>query len=561
VAGGAERSVVVAGFSPDGEADTEFGKDGVLRSGIDLYASDTASAMDMLRDGRLVVFGTSGGADFAKLAIARYLPDGAPDETLGSQGLLHLDLGSSGPGPFSLAVGLDGSIDVAGAWLGNGMLSVMRVTASGEPDQAFGASGVAATVLRGGYSVDRVADVVVDSKGRIITVGDSMYRTESIGRYLAITRHTAAGALDESFSTDGRHLVTAPDGASDLWARADVAEVTAHDRLLVAGQIDGSVGVIRLESDGTRDLSYGVDGIARISEDAEWVSALSTEPDGSALVAGDGFVARLSSDGAQVAVLADFHGLSALGMAQPGAIAVGPDGHLVVCGVSERDELLAVIRLHGDGTPDEGFGHAGAVTIGAAIDGLADTSCVGAWMRPDGRVVLAGSIATIAGSYPRATDFAVLGLLQNGDPDPSFGEGGFVRTDFSPSADPGSPSRDVAYDLLVGEGGSITIGGLATDRGIAIARFDSSGAPDRSFDQDGKVLIPARANWALDQELYLALSARGPLRLAMARRSDGRLVAATTGYQFQDYSDSQGTFLLHGLMETAASLLLPTAVR
>jgi uncharacterized delta-60 repeat protein len=107
--GGVFSDFVLARYEQDGSLDATFGTGGVVRT--DFGGDDYANAVAMQPDGRIVVAGTAYGGQFVNsshtvrppfsFALARYHPDGAPDLTFGTHGVVTTDLD---PIPFSLAI-------------------------------------------------------------------------------------------------------------------------------------------------------------------------------------------------------------------------------------------------------------------------------------------------------------------------------------------------------------------------------------------------------------------------------------------------------------------------
>ena len=97
--------------------------------------------------------------------------------------------------------------------------------------------------------------------------------------------------------------------------------------------------------------------------------------------------------------------------------------------------------------------------------------------QPDGKLLIA--------TTSRAGDFAVLRLTTDGSPDASFGSDGIATIDFS--------GGDVAADLALTPAGKIVVAGTAdsssADAHFAIARLNTDGTLDASFDGDGRVVI------------------------------------------------------------------------
>ena len=81
VAGGSGDDLLVVRFERDGDLDTTFGTGGFVTT--DFGGTDVALGLGILSDGRIAVGGASDATDYA---IARYLPTGQLDVTLGGDG-------------------------------------------------------------------------------------------------------------------------------------------------------------------------------------------------------------------------------------------------------------------------------------------------------------------------------------------------------------------------------------------------------------------------------------------------------------------------------------------
>ncbi len=100
----------------------------------------------------------------------------------------------------------------------------------------------------------------------------------------------------------------------------------------------------------------------------------------------------------------------------------------------------------------------------------------------DGKIVSAGLI-TIGGEYT----MGVLRYFANGSLDTTFGNGGMVSIDFDTAA-----QFNEAYSVNIQSDGKIIVAGSAeinTDRGFAVARLNTNGSLDNSFDGDGKKVV------------------------------------------------------------------------
>jgi uncharacterized delta-60 repeat protein len=109
--------------------------------------------------------------------------------------------------------------------------------------------------------------------------------------------------------------------------------------------------------------------------------------------------------------------------------------------------------------------------------GASDDYAYAVAVQPDGNVLVAGS------RYEHLGDFAILRLTRDGAPDPTFGNGGMVFTDFG--------SFDSAYAIAVQADGKIVAAGTTTVQGssfdFAVARYLPDGTPDTSFSDDGRL--------------------------------------------------------------------------
>jgi uncharacterized delta-60 repeat protein len=152
------------------------------------------------------------------------------------------------------------------------------------------------------------------------------------------------------------------------------------------------------------------------------------------------------------------------------AAAVQSDGKLVLAGNSSPAGVFAVdfalARYNTDGTLDPTFGTDGRVLsdFGAQLDAAFDVT-----LQPDGKIVAVGI---------SAFDFAVARYTPAGAPDPTFGDGGLVRTDLGSS----EQASAAAVDPL----GSIVVAGFSGDD-FAIARYTPDGVLDPTFGTDGTV--------------------------------------------------------------------------
>ena len=177
VAGRAEQSdgrgddFALVRYNADGTPDASFGSGGVVTTDI-AGGSQQANGVVVQPDGRIVVGGYSGRStgtfDFA---LARYNADGTLDAGFGTAGTAVTDL--SGQDDFGEDLGLqpDGKLVVIGRRTSGTLfdLALARYLPNGAPDTGFGAAGRVEVDFFGGS--DQGQAVAVQPDGRIVGAG------------------------------------------------------------------------------------------------------------------------------------------------------------------------------------------------------------------------------------------------------------------------------------------------------------------------------------------------------------------------------------------------------
>jgi uncharacterized delta-60 repeat protein len=219
---GGTRRGAVARFNGDGTLDGTFGTAGVTILDFGRGSQFSAYGLARQQDGKLVAAGTvSYEADAPDVGIARVTAEGALDATLGGQGLLTIDAGTSGEEAFAVVIQPDGAIVVAGytfvpgGGYAKGLLA--RVRKNGTLDPGFGIDGIAVIDL-GTEAI--FYDLAVQPDGRLVTAG---YRLSGeFFRDMILARFESDGVIDGDFGIDG--VATADFGAGNVpassWANA-----------------------------------------------------------------------------------------------------------------------------------------------------------------------------------------------------------------------------------------------------------------------------------------------------------------------------------------------------
>ncbi len=320
----------------------------------------------------------------------------------------------------------------------------------------------------------------------------------------------APGELDTSFGDDG--LVTTDfDGSNDvaysIAVQSDGKIVVAGIAAIGDGENNGGIPLARYNADGSLDTSFGGgDGIVttEFAEGDGGGRSVALQPDGKIVVAGtvdspvsdfDFALARYNADGSLDTSFGDGDGLVITDFAEGTDIAEGvvlqPDGKFVLAGHTRSSANyatdFALARYNANGSLDTSFDGDGLVTTegpGRPIMAYDVT------LQPDDKIVVAGymvvEVPDKSGSDGvNNDDFALARYNANGSLDTSFGDGdGLVTTDFA-------GERDWAQSVALQPDGKIVVAGSAVfpghDFDSALARYNTNGSLDTSFDGDGLV--------------------------------------------------------------------------
>lgn len=254
-----------------------------------------ALAMTRQANGNLLVVGYSYDH---RVVIVRFLPNLRPDPTFGTGGIFVKQLGDGTGSDFytaasssatNVAVMADGRVVLVGGatrpYQGSdgkvrAEYMVARLTASGQLDPSFGTGGVVTVTgpqvssRLQGFASGYLADVAIQSDGRIVAAGSSGY---DLGALPAALRFLPDGRLDATFSGDGISTFTVqPDSTRDA---IFALRLQLDGKVLIGGstgRTPDKAFVLRLTSSGAVDAR----NIFRVGEGSGNVTALAIQGDG-----------------------------------------------------------------------------------------------------------------------------------------------------------------------------------------------------------------------------------------------------------------------------------------
>jgi uncharacterized delta-60 repeat protein len=273
-----------------GSFDPTFGSNGVVITPVQV--SDTGLGVVVQPDGRIVAVGTSnnGNSEDSDFTIIRYNSDGSLDATFGTGGIVITDVSRDGREDIARAVALqaDGKIVVCGP-VGPGFagaatdFGVVRYTSNGTLDTTFGTGGIVVVAI--GPEYEQAVAIAIQPDQKIIAAGEADSGNENSRDY-ALIRLNTNGSLDTSFGGDGivttdfRHTYNAIRGVA---VQADGKIVGAGHTSIVAPNFVFSA--VRYNSDGSLDTSFG-DGGEAVALGTRFGTAMALQPDGRVLVTG-----------------------------------------------------------------------------------------------------------------------------------------------------------------------------------------------------------------------------------------------------------------------------------
>lgn len=233
-------------YNADGSLDTTFSGDGKLTTDFGVISSDGGAAVVVQPDGRIVAVGGGTGAANVDFAVARYDADGSLDTTFSEDGKQTTDFGGSGSdngeGAAGVALQPDGKIVAAGAG-GPGLdFALARYQTDGSLDATFSGDGTQSTDF--GPKSGGASGLGLQADGRIVAAGAG-----NGGEDFAVARYGADGALDSTFSGDGK-VTTDFAGSVD---QAKGVALQADGNIIAAGGATNDsrdVALVRYEGGG-----------------------------------------------------------------------------------------------------------------------------------------------------------------------------------------------------------------------------------------------------------------------------------------------------------------------
>ena len=322
-------------------------------------------------------------------------------------------------------------------------------------------------------------------------------------------------------------LVTASMGPPSL---ATVVALQSDGKIVVGGEVTNLGGVIRLNTNGTLDTTFGSGVVVtiRFRDVDNFAVGMGIQSDGKIVVAGTGLpqggqIVRLNSNGT---IDNSFGSAGSVSLSiTPSQMVLQPDGKILVGGSPAGTGMSELQRFETDGQIDTGFGSGGSapllglgtlalqpdgkilVTTGGFLpgaagslarynsDGSLDTrfgmsgqvaslAAPAILLQPNGNVITAGSVTSTISLQGNSTGFGLARFVPKGSADFLFGLRGLVTTAFA-----NAPQTGISALALQSNGDIVAAGtaGSSSSQAFALARYGKGGQLDPSFGNGGQV--------------------------------------------------------------------------
>ncbi|MBA3543144.1 MAG: hypothetical protein H0T83_01675 [Chthoniobacterales bacterium] len=293
--------VLLARYNSDGTLDSTFGTNGAvitkLRSNIPAGWYFSASAVDVtvLADGKILIGGYTITVAFGRMALLRYNPDGTLDQAFGDAGkvITEFPVGPNGVngGAYAaaLAVQADGKAVLAGSFTDNSFseIAVARINSDGSADTSFGTGGRVTTSLGDGDAT--ALDVLIQGDGKIVAGG--YFESGLRDADFAIVRYNSDGTLDPSFGRGGIMTNDLNNGTDD---KITAMVLQADNKIVAVGETGSypsfDFGLARYNSNGRLDKTFGRKGTVSTdfgSSSFDIAYGVALAADGKIVVAGE----------------------------------------------------------------------------------------------------------------------------------------------------------------------------------------------------------------------------------------------------------------------------------
>lgn len=374
---------VVLRYNTNGSLDATFNGTGIAKINRGNGFGNAVSVL-IQSDGKIVVVGSSYNSSYKNIiSLVRLNSDGTIDNTFGSSGVVTTNIGAYEDRAGRAAIQSDDKIIVGAysltSWTGDYSYTILRYTTTGALDATFNGTGYKNIYLGcsnfGNYNMLPSCGIALQSNNKILFAGS--YGTSQATRDLICLRLNSNGSLDSTFNSVAYKTI-------DLSGDEDYANdvtVDNNGKILLGGKAGSYSAVVRLNSNGVTDSTFGANGISYFDLGNSYYSCISqinVLPNNKILVGGMAYIgsyniaiARLNSNGYLDTSFGNngkFNfGFLGSNQADRYGHAVQNDGKIVVC-CGYNQSVFVVARLKQKGFPIvTAYPTASSITYGQSL--------------------------------------------------------------------------------------------------------------------------------------------------------------------------------------------------
>ena len=422
------------------------------------------------------------------------------DPTFGNNGKTHTGFGASNAQARAVVTQPDGKIIVAGS------------AYSANPKNLYRTDTNNAVLIR--YNSDGTIDTTFGNEGIVTYNYNVIYNSNQInsgvdklvlqpdGKILALigagspsfVRFNTNGSIDTSYGNNGTLIFTTVFSSFAFQPDSKIITAYKQDHYNTFGQVDSSYfRTERYNVDGTLDTTFGTNGtvLTDFGFGYNAVFAMTLQPDGKVLVAGDSFndkfaIARYTTNGnLDTTFDGDGKVITSLGSGLKSYlkyVSVQADGKIIVAGVSytstaTQEFYFSIAKYNTNGSLDTSFDGDGIVNnlfeFGPTETYVNVNTII---EQPDGKFL-------VTTEDPNNFEFVLRRYNANGSDDDSFGING--KSTLFP--------QDVnrAFGIALQQDQKIVVAGYSrsfstfNEIEFDVVRYSTNGVPDVSFDNDG----------------------------------------------------------------------------
>ncbi len=280
----------------DGSKDITYGTNGLVSVNIEPFLN-VANAVALQSDNKVVITGYSYNGTTYVFSCVRIDNNGVLDNSFNIDGKDSVAFGSSSiDQSYSIKEIDTDKLLILGTTSSDGInnnFALAKLKNDGSYDSTFNSNG------KFTYSIDVVDQgkcLGIQSDGKIIIGGYCSTGFVTI-------RVNTNGTIDNTFGNNGQKIITI--GTQD---EAHSMVIQADDKIVLAGRSGSAIAVVRLNADGSTDLTFGTNGVAKITQGTTSIGySVALDQNNKIVVAGytyndtisDVFVVRFNTNGSE----------------------------------------------------------------------------------------------------------------------------------------------------------------------------------------------------------------------------------------------------------------------